>query len=254
MTTTQRLCDIKILLLDIETAPNLVHVWGLWQQNVSIKQIIDAGYVLCWAAKWLGKDEVFFSSIHEDSPKRMLLKIHKLLDEADAVVHYNGAHFDIPTLNKEFIQFKLPPPAPYKQIDLLRTARKQFRFPSNKLDYIAQKLGLGKKHVHQGHQLWIDCMAGKPKAWDTMKKYNIQDVILLERVYDRFRPWIKQHPNVTVYTGESLTCPHCGSGSFQARGYAYTQARRYKRFRCSTCHTWFRAALVSSDKRVTECA
>lgn len=75
----------------------------------------------------------------------MLKQIHALLNEADAVVHYNGAKFDIPTLNKEFILHGLPPPAPYKQIDLLRTARSQFKFPSNKLDYIAQALDLGKR-------------------------------------------------------------------------------------------------------------
>jgi len=116
-----RQVKIKILLLDIETAPNLVHVWALWQQNVSIKQIIDAGYVLCWSAKWYGEEKIYFDSIHQSDPKSMLVKIHQMLDECDAVIHYNGAKFDIPTLNKEFLLYKMKPPAPYKQIDLLRT-------------------------------------------------------------------------------------------------------------------------------------
>jgi len=93
---------MKILLLDIETAPNTVHVWGLWQQNVGINQILDSGYVMCWAAKWLGSEEIMFNSVKQSGIKRMLSQIHKLLSEADAVIHYNGDKFDIPTLNKEF--------------------------------------------------------------------------------------------------------------------------------------------------------
>ena len=31
---------MKILLLDIETTPMQVYAWGLWDQNISIDQII----------------------------------------------------------------------------------------------------------------------------------------------------------------------------------------------------------------------
>jgi len=246
----RREVKIKILLLDIETAPNLVHVWALWQQNVSIKQIIDAGYVLCWSAKWYGEEKIYFDSIHQSDPKAMLVKIHKMLDECDAVIHYNGAKFDIPTLNKEFLLYKMKPPAPYKQIDLLRTARSQFRFPSNKLDYIAQKLKVGKKHAHAGHQLWIDCMAGKKSAWSTMKTYNMQDVTLLEGVYEILKPWIKNHPNVGLYNADPECCPTCGSTKFQARGEARTIARTYQRYMCKGCGAWFRGQVKAGQSRV----
>jgi len=232
---------VKILLLDIETAPNLVHVWGLWQQNVGLPQIIDAGYILCWAAKWYGEDQIYFDSIQKSKPKAMAKRIHKLLDEADAVVHYNGTKFDIPTLNKEFLLYGLTPPAPYKQIDLLRTARNQFKFPSNKLDYVARALGLKGKVKHRGHELWIQCMNNDPDAWAEMEEYNTGDVVLLEDVYDRFRPWVRSHPNHSVYSGE-LSCPVCGSHHYQSRGTAVTAAGVYKRFQCRAagCGKWFR--------------
>jgi DNA polymerase III epsilon subunit-like protein len=95
-----------------------------------------------------------FSSIL-NGKKTMLKKIHSLLDECDAVIHYNGTRFDIPTLNKEFLEAGMPPPSPYHQIDLLKTSRKEFRFPSNKLDYVARALGLGQKTKHEGFELWI---------------------------------------------------------------------------------------------------
>jgi len=54
---------MKILFCDIETAPNLAYVWGLYDQNVAISQMVNSGYVLCWAANWLDSDEFMFDSI-----------------------------------------------------------------------------------------------------------------------------------------------------------------------------------------------
>ncbi len=240
---------MKILLLDIETAPNLVHVWGLWQQNVGLPQIIAAGYVMCWSAKWLGEDEVMFDSIHQSKPRKMLKGIHSLLDQADAVVHYNGKKFDIPTLNKEFLLYGFLPPAPYKQIDLLSVARTQFRFPSNKLDYVAQALKIGRKTKHAGHELWIRCLNGEEQAWTEMEEYNRNDVVLLEQVYFKLLPWIKHHPNQNLYSAEELICPTCGGHHHQRRGLAYTTTCTYQRFQCTECGSWFRERTNLTKKK-----
>lgn len=232
---------MKILLLDIETSPNTAHVWGLFKQYIGLSQIIDSSYVLCWAAKWYGEEEVYFDSIFNSKPKTMLKRIHKMLDEADAVISYNGAKFDIPTLNKEFLLYGMLPPSPIKQIDLLRTARSQFKFPSNKLDYIAQALGLGKKTKHSGHQLWIDCMNKDPDAWYIMEEYNINDVVLLEKVYEKLKPWIKNHPSVAIHDDIILGCPTCGGTHHQRRGISITKAGKYQRYQCKDCGSWFRS-------------
>ena len=95
----------------------------------------------------------------------MLREIHKMLDKADAVCHYNGTRFDIPTLNKEFLLHNMLRPAPYKEIDLLKVARNQFKFTSNKLDYVVNALGLGGKVKHRGHDLWLGCMNNDLECW-----------------------------------------------------------------------------------------
>lgn len=228
---------MKILLLDIESSPNTAHVWGLWQQNVSINQLMESSYVLCYAAKWLNDDKIIFDSVHKSKPKKMLKGIHGLLDEADAVVHYNGTKFDIPTLNKEFLLHRYSPPSPYKQIDLLRVVRSQFRFPSNKLDYVAQRLGLGKKQEHEGHELWVKCMNGDRNAWQRMQDYNIQDVVLLEDLYNTILPWIKNHPNQNLHS-ESICCPNCGQQNLQKRGTAISSTGTYQRYQCKSCGSW----------------
>lgn len=231
---------MKILFLDIETAPHKVYVWGLWNQNVAINKIVESGYTLCFSAKWYGSDDVIFESVFTDTPKKMIQKAHKLLEEADAVVHYNGTSFDIPTLNKEFLLYGLKPPAPFKQIDLYTTAKKVFRFPSNKLDYIAQALKVGKKTKGLTHEIWAKCMEKDSDAWTTMMEYNINDVLILEKVYDKMKPWIKGHANHSLYEENGLCCPNCGSARYQRRGYSYTQAAKYARFQCTGCGHWFR--------------
>ena len=228
---------MKILLLDIESSPNVAHVWGLWQQNVGINQLMESSYVLCWAAKWLDSDEIIFDSVHQSKPKKMLKGIYDLLDDADAVIHYNGTKFDIPTLNKEFLLHNYAPPSPYKQIDLLRVARSQFRFPSNKLDYVAQRLGLGSKQEHEGHDLWVKCMNGDKDAWKRMESYNIQDVVLLESLYRRLLPWVKSHPNHNLYTSDTV-CPTCAGHRLQKRGTAVSSTGTYQRYQCRDCGSW----------------
>jgi hypothetical protein len=231
---------MKILLLDIETAPNTAHVWGLWDQRIGLNQLLESSYVLCFAAKWYSEDGVLFDKISGKNPIRMLKKVHKLLDQADVVVHYNGTKFDIPTLNKEFILHGMVPPAPFKQIDLLRVSRSRFKFPSNRLDYVANALGLGTKHKHEGHEMWIKCMAGDPTAWQDMEKYNRQDVVLLEKVYDKLKPWIKGHANHSLYEA-ALVCPNCASTQIGKRGFHYTATSKYQRFNCRGCGNWFRS-------------
>ncbi len=230
---------MKILMVDIETAPNVVHSWGIWNINVGLNQIMEPGYILSWAAKWLGKREMYFDSVHQSKPEEMLKSIWRLLDECDAVVHYNGAKFDIPTLNREFLLHGMLPPSPYKQIDLLRTIKQRFRFLSNKLAYISQRLGIGAKVKHYGHELWVQCMAGDDKAWRIMEKYNKQDVRLLERGYKELRPWIRNHPNFGVYENR-MACTNCGNGRVHKRGFSRTNVFTYQRYQCQGCGAWLR--------------
>lgn len=232
---------MKILFLDIETSPNTAHVWGLWNQNVSINQLLESSYTLCWAAKWADDDVIMYDSIYQSTPKRMIRRIHNLLELADVVVHYHGTHFDIPTLNKEFILFNLPPPSPYQQVDLLKTVRKRFRFASNKLGYVAERLKLGKKYDHEGHTLWIRCMDNNPDAWQEMEQYNRHDVVLLEKLYYKLLPWIQHHPNHSIEQNKEV-CPTCGSKERQKRGYAITQMGQFQRFQCTSCASWYRSS------------
>lgn len=228
----------RILTIDIETAPAIVYSFGLRNQNHSIDQIIQSPYVLCFAAKWHDEDEVMFFK----GDSTMVLEAHRLLDEADVVVHFNGNSFDVPHLNREMWLLGLPPYSPFQPIDLLKVARKQFRFISNKLDHLVQEAGLGHKLHHSGFKMWPQVMNGDPEAWELFEEYNKTDVVLTEALYDKMLPWIPGHPNVLLYNElpGQIACPTCGSGDFQQRGTRQLATGIYQQYQCNTCGAWFR--------------
>jgi DNA polymerase elongation subunit (family B) len=180
---------MKTLYLDIETTPIKAYVWGLWDQNVSIDQIIEPTEMLCFGARWNNSKKVIFKSVHHDGKQAMLEELHKLMDEADVLVGWNSAAFDHKHINREFLENGIQPPSQPKDLDLMTVVKANFQFPSNKLDYVAQRLGVGAKVKHSGFKLWIECMEGNEKAWREMKKYQIQDVNLLIDLYDELLPW-----------------------------------------------------------------
>jgi uncharacterized protein YprB with RNaseH-like and TPR domain len=207
---------------------------------------MQSGEVLCWAAKWVGDEQIFFSSKNQTTKKNMLKKIHKLLDQADAVVTYNGNSFDLPILNGEFAKLGLYPPAPSKSIDLLKIVKAKFRFPSNKLAYVAPALGCGEKMGNSGHELWVKCMAGDVEAWREMERYNINDTILLESLFNKLRPWMRG-----IWSPDTLGCRTCGSHNLQRRGYHHTTVSTFQRLQCQDCGSWMRSGVneVTTEQR-----
>ena len=236
---------MRILYVDIETAPTNVYTWSLWPKYIDPNWIQEHGYTLCWAAMWEGEREVMYGSIR-DGEQEFLERVHSLLDEADAVVHYNGTKFDMPILNREFVRFGMEPPSHYHQIDLLQTVRSQFKFESNKLDSICQRLGLGGKVQHKGMSLWFGCMEGKLADWRVMERYNKRDVKILRKLYKYLLPWIHNHPNVGMWVQDpnAPLCPSCGSTNLQEKGTQFnTKAASYKRLKCMDCGTPIRRRL-----------
>jgi hypothetical protein len=242
---------MKILFLDLETSPNLAHVWGLWNQNISIDKLVSTTEVICFGARWHGGKKVVFKSVHHHGKKEMLDTLHELMHEADVVVGWNSRDFDSKHVRREFLENGYLPPSPWKDLDLMQVVKSQFRMPSNKLDYVAQKLGVGAKVKHSGFQLWLDCMAGKGAAWKEMKTYQIQDVNLLVDLYEILKPWIKNGPHYALHNLDASGCRNCGSQQLQRRGFAKTASSVYQRYQCQACGSWQRdtTALATTAMR-----
>jgi hypothetical protein len=229
----------RILVLDIETKPTLVYTFGIRDQHIGHKQIRDipesGRSVLCVGLKWAGERGVKVLSVWEHGFEGMLSAVHEALSEADAVVTYNGASFDIPKLNGQFLLAGLHLPPPPTQIDIYKAVRK-LGFICNKLDYIAPLLGLGGKVKHAGLEMWIAVMNGCPKAQRKMARYCAGDVRLTEDVYDKVRGYVPDHPHMRSTPREA--CGACGSSNTQSRGFRRTKASRIARIQCQDCGSW----------------
>ncbi len=250
----------RILIFDIETAPMIVYAWGLWDQNIALNQIKDDWHVLSWAAKWLddGPTKVMYQDqrnakdVRDD--KKILEGIWKLLDEADVVITQNGISFDSKKLNARFIMHGMQPPSSYKHIDTLRIARKHFAFTSNKLEYMTDKLCTKYKKLahgnYPGFSMWKACLAGDKAAWKEMEKYNKYDVLSLEELYTKLQAWEKTI-NFDAYTADLTHTCSCGHKQFSNKGYAYTSAGKFHRYKCLKCGKESRGKenLLSKEKR-----
>ena len=248
-----------IYTLDIETAPILAHVWGLFDQNIGLEQVVTDWSLLSFAAKRLDRKAVVYHDNrgHKDvrNDQGLMLGLWGVLNEADIVVAQNGKKFDIKKINARFIQLGFSPPAAYRVIDTLLEARKTFGFTSNKLAHLSSCLTTNKKSEHKsfpGFSLWTECLKDNPKAWNEMKKYNIRDVVATEELYLKLRPWMPSHLNVAGFSLLDTTrCPKCGSAEIQKRGFVHTNLGRYARIRCNECTGWSRGRdnLHSKEKR-----
>lgn len=248
----------RLLYYDIENAPSLAWVWQTRDID-SVIAVESEWYMLSVAWKWQGEKRTHvlglddFPGYHRnpENDKPLLKELWKLFDEADVTIAHNGDRFDRRKSNARFLANGLGPPSPYQTFDTLKVARQHFMFNSNKLDDLGRQLGVGRKASAGGWRTWLGCMAGDPKSWATMKKYNKQDVNLLEDVYVALRPWASTHPNLALIGQQPDACPRCGvAGEMVRRGTRYVATVAYSRFRCRSCggYSRERASDKSADK------
>ena len=249
---------LKILTLDIENSPMMSYHWGLWQQNISKPMRIEANrsYMMSVAAKWLHDDEVFYFETRTEDDSAITAQILKLVDEADIVVGHNAQRFDMKKINAYALLNHLPPPSPYRVVDTMLIAKKHFSFERNTLEYLTGALCTSQKSAHKkfnGFELWSECMKGNEEAWQEMKHYNIQDVLVTEELYLLLRPWAKSHPNVNVTsTHLEPRCTSCGSKNLTPAGFSLTNVSKFKRYKCDDCDAFSRERHNSIPKEIRE--
>ncbi len=247
----------KILLLDIETAPLIAYCWALHQQYISAKQLKKNTCVLSWSAKWLDENKVHYMDQRDskdiENDKKILKKLWSMMNEADIIIGHNSEKFDIKRLNARFAVHELNPVESYKTIDTYKESKKYFDFPSHSLDSLAKELKLPNKKLqhakYPGFELWKQCLNGNISAWNEMKTYNKMDVLVLEDLYHKIRPWSNKLNFNVFYDDEENVCS-CGSTEFKKKGFAYTATSKFQRYVCKECgaQTRGRKNLLSKDK------
>lgn len=237
---------MKILLYDIETAPNLAYVWGKWQQNViAFKKERE---MLSFAWSWLGEDEVHCMTKEGlDSDEALITRLACLIEEADMIVAHNGDEFDRKILKARMLYWGMNPLKINCSVDTKKVAKAYFGFNGNDLNGICKYLKIGKKVKTPGFDLWLGCLKDDRKSWATMAKYNRHDVSLLKRLYKKLLPWIENHPKDPAIKGGS--CPNCKSSHLQKRGLRITAKTAYQQYQCIDCGKWHLQVLKKGESK-----
>lgn len=246
---------LRVLLYDIETAPLLAYIWSPCDEYVQMDRLIHDSFLLSWSAKWLGEDAVEGDVVSSEEAvrqddQRIVARLAELIRSADLVVAHNGDSFDLPKLNNRLLQLGIQPLGPVKTIDTLSLARKNFRLAYNKLDYLGEFLGLGRK-IHTEFELWRSCYMGDGVALGKMLKYNKQDVVLLEKVFNALKPYVRSLPRLVDagYDGQ-IACPFCGSEKLKESGLYRTNASTFQKYVCGDCGRHGRSKTAIRESRL----
>jgi hypothetical protein len=245
----------RIGVMDCETLPILSYNWALFDQNISIGQIVKDMSLLSWSGKYLNESKIYSdillsSECENRLDQRIVQSAHDFISSCDIIIGHNWSEFDGKIFNTLFLEYGFSP-VKYKTIDTLAIAKFNFRFTSRKLEFINNKLGIRNKISTEGFALWARCDRGDQEALNTMLEYNIGDIYATEQLFYKIRPYVN-NINVALYNEiEECQCPNCGNLELQHEGYYLTKVSKFESLRCLKCGAVSRRRdnLVSKEKR-----
>ena len=217
---------METVIYDIESSPNIGTFWRPgYKIRISHDNIIQERKVICICWTTVGSDEVYYLNWDQDqNDKDMLEEFADVLNNCDIAVAHNGDRFDLPWLKGRLCKLEIPVDPWLKTIDTLKWAKKM-GFNSNRLDYLGQYLlGYGKTETSYG--MWKDILLNNDRdVLQEMVDYCINDVVLLEEVYERLAPFNRPNFNKATLTGgEKWMCPYTGSADVHSKGKRTTAA------------------------------
>lgn len=222
----------RILFYDIETA------------GVNALRS-DLGFVLMFGYKWSDEKTPKVLTIAQKDLKHfndgpLLQRLSKKIEEADLVAAHYGSVFDRRFIQGRLLINNLPPIPPTKMRDTCMIARSVANFSSNRLKHLCKILNLRHQKLDNSWPgAWFRVMQGNMKSLRDMAVYCAGDVLALEELYYKLRPFDQPHPRMFLQHGADgrALCGSCGQGT-QYRGFAYKGVHRYRRYVCTSCGKW----------------
>ncbi len=243
---------IKRLFWDIETSYNVVSSWRVgYKIDISHDNIIKERAIICICYKWEGEDEVHYLRWKKGDDKQLLNDFVDILYQADESIGHNSDRFDLKWLRTRCAFHGIPMVPDYKTIDTLKLAKLGFNFNSNRLDYLGKFFGFGGKTETGGFRLWQEIVENNnEEAMKMMIQYCKDDVILLEKVYNKIEGYSKSKTHIGVLEGkDKCSCPKCGNEKPQKAGTRIMSTGNIQqRLKCNKCGTHYSISKITYDK------
>lgn len=203
----------------------------------------DFGTTLVTGYKWLGEKKVYTPCISDyttfkNDPTDDYGLIRDFIDvfnQADMTVTYFGTGFDKKWFQAKVMEHDLGVLPNTPMADLFYTVKANMALSRKSLQNVGYYLNLATEKTPVEGKIWRRASAGHAPSIKYIKDHCHADVQVLEELYLRLRPWIRQHPRLV----SNEHCFNCGSEHLQNRGRAmtvYTGPRR--RLQCQDCGAW----------------
>lgn len=242
----------KVLFWDIETSPLTVSTFNIGSKvSIGHNQILEESKIICISYKDPGwkKAKVLTWNMAKKCDKAMLNKFVKIASKYELLVAHNGDAFDIKVFKGRLYANKVKPLTNILTLDTLKIARKNFKLPSQRLDFHSKLNGhTGKDKM--SFDDWLDITYKKcNKAMDKMVKYNIKDTEILEGVFFDMLPYCDKLPlNLgLIISGQKDGCKECGSKEFILYGNWYTTTNMYEKRQCKVCRHIYKGDLKKQN-------
>lgn len=236
----------KRLFFDIETSPNIVASWRVgYNLQIGPENILQERAIICICYKWAHESKVHSLSWNKGDDKQMLVDFMEVMNSADEIIGHNSDKFDIKWVKTRALIHGIKHFPSYQTVDTLKLAKTNYLFNSNKLDYLGQVLGVGKKMDAGGFQTWKSIFIDHDvKALGKMVKYCKVDVIRLQQIYDKMNPYTKHNTHVGASLNKDrCSCPNCGSNdSYVVKTRALASGLKRKQLQCNNCNKYYTIA------------
>jgi len=207
----------------------------------------EMGYILCGAYKILGEKKVNYVSINQFKRYRKdptndieVVKVMKnVIESADILVGHYSTRFDLPLLQSKALVHNLGALPRPPHVDTWRVSKYRLKLRYNSLANLSKFLKCENKTVLHW-DIWSKAQAMDGNSIKYVIDHCIQDVIVLEDVYNKLLPIIDTHPSMAILRGGSKhDCNTCGSSNVQRRGRHVALKTIKQRFQCKDCGSWF---------------
>lgn len=245
----------KILILDVERLPGITKQFW-WDRGdlqkgryISYETVQRMPRVTIVCAKFYDSPDVIeLTEWDKGGRKRFLKNVHALMARADVIVGHWITGADLPWLaNDLHVEGGLPPLPPFKTVDTLRVIRKQFGSgaPFKSLDAFCQIAGIQSKTDSYDPRAMERAVTEKSEEdRQRLVSYCVGDVIATQGLYDFLRPYIPNHPALSVDGKDKLTvCHRCGHDTEPIPRRYVANLMSYSMRRCVACSAYCRISI-----------